>query len=133
MRAQRARTRRAPLASTSFTCSNTRTSRRPSTNSGHLFHNVFSDVVAKLDALDPATLTESQKKVLADYDTLRAWLGASPRGELTTAQHEQMANGFVAYLREGKAPSVALQSTFARFRAWLTRVIRVGETSSGCR
>jgi hypothetical protein len=38
--------------------------------------------------------------------------------------HEVWARSFEAYLREGKAPSVELQSAFRRFKAWLLEVYR---------
>lgn len=44
--------------------------------------------------------------------------------EQRRAHHEQFARSFEAYLFEGKAPSVELQSTFARFRSWLLAVYR---------
>lgn len=36
--------------------------------------------------------------------------------------HEKWARAFEAYLREGKAPSTALQNVFRRFKAWLMHV-----------
>ncbi len=39
--------------------------------------------------------------------------------EYTTAQHEKFANGFVAYVRSGKAPSYSMKRVFENFRKWL--------------
>lgn len=39
--------------------------------------------------------------------------------EYTTAQHEKFANGFVAYVRSGKAPTYGLKLAFENFRKWL--------------
>ena len=41
-----------------------------------------------------------------------------------TYYHERFARGFEAYAFEGKAPSIALQGVFNRFRAWLKDVYR---------
>lgn len=38
--------------------------------------------------------------------------------------HERFARGFEAYMREGKAPSIALRGVFHRFAAWLMEVYR---------
>jgi len=45
------------------------------------------------------------------------------RNVLTKPYHEQFARGMEAYFREGKAPSIALQSAFANFANWLQNVI----------
>lgn len=57
-----------------------------------------------------------------DYETMRAWLGAEPGQTLTEEMREKAARGFEAYLMEGKAPSVELESAFARFRKWLLTI-----------
>jgi hypothetical protein len=38
--------------------------------------------------------------------------------------HERFARGFEAYMREGKAPSIALKGVFHRFAAWLMEVYK---------
>ncbi len=40
------------------------------------------------------------------------------------ALHERFARGFEAYMREGKAPSIALRGVFHRFAAWLMEVYK---------
>jgi hypothetical protein len=50
------------------------------------------------------------------------WLGVSNRAEIGVEQHEQWARGIEAYLRDGKAPSAALRSVFAKFRTWLINI-----------
>ncbi len=57
-----------------------------------------------------------------DYEAMRAWLGAEPGQSLTEEMREQAARGFEAYLMEGKAPSVELESVFARFKKWLLTI-----------
>jgi hypothetical protein len=57
----------------------------------------------------------------ADADTVRKWLKL--RGDtIPRAAHERYARTFEQYLREGVAPSPALASVFAKFKAWLTRI-----------
>lgn len=57
-----------------------------------------------------------------DMDTIREWLGVGEDGVITEAMHEQFARGFEAYLREGRAPSSALQRAFTSFRKWLLQI-----------
>lgn len=92
--------------------------------SGHFFLEVFGDLVDELAAADPATLTQAQRKMLADYGAALQWLGVDRREDLGVDQHEQWARGFEAYLYEGHAPSAELRSLFAQFRAWLVGVYR---------
>jgi len=51
-----------------------------------------------------------------DAAIVRRWLG-NQRGALTPDQREKFAQGFVQYLREGRAPSPALQESFNYFKA----------------
>jgi hypothetical protein len=119
--------------------------------SGHLFVEVLGDLSARLNERDPETLTADQRQLLADYQTLLDWSGyGTPEGKAAAqaaskalretigtreataeeqarltelaAPHERLADGFLVYLREGKAPTVALQPVFARFRAWLVNL-----------
>ena len=83
--------------------------------SGHLFLELMLRTAERPDA--------SQR--LRDNATAAlAWLGAGSRQEITREMHEQFARGYEAYLLEGKAPSLALRDTFARFTTWLLRVYR---------
>ena len=50
--------------------------------------------------------------------TVNKWLRYDGR-EYTTAQHEKFANGFVAFVKSGKAPSYGLKRVFENFRRWL--------------
>jgi len=119
--------------------------------SGHLFVEVLGDLSAQISERDPETLTADQRQLLTDYQTLLDWSGygtvegkaaaqaaskalretigtreatAEEQARLTelAAPHERLADGFLVYLREGKAPTVALQPVFARFRAWLVNL-----------
>jgi hypothetical protein len=52
------------------------------------------------------------------------WLGVERPEDIGTPQHEQLARGFEQYLRDGKAPSDALESAFAKFKEWLKAIYR---------
>lgn len=83
---------------------------------GHFYLEVLGDL-----ANDPAS---AAPEIQADYATLLVWLGVETREQIGRDQHEQFARGFEAYLMEGKAPTSALRTAFARFRAWLISVYR---------
>lgn len=51
-------------------------------------------------------------------------LGATSHAAITEEMHEKWANGFVAYVREGKAPSNALRDAFELLRKWLVDLYR---------
>jgi len=89
---------------------------------GHLFFKLLDESATRLAALDPATLTESQAGIIRDRDAALKWAGVEKGGAITTAAHEKLAEGFIDYLHEGRAPSLELQSFFQTFRAWLTAV-----------
>jgi hypothetical protein len=82
--------------------------------SGHFFLDT-QKLLANVESA-PAQLKEDWQKTLK-------WLG-SEDGNLTRDQHEKFARGFEAYLRDGKAPSTALRSTFEKFKEWLTNIYR---------
>lgn len=82
---------------------------------GHFYLEVMGDLAARTDV---------PEQVKQDYQTILDWFGVTDRSGIKVDQHEQFARGFEAYLREGKAPSAALQSAFSRFKAWLTQIYR---------
>lgn len=82
---------------------------------GHFYLEVMGDLAARADVSD---------QVKQDYQTILDWFGVKDRASVKVDQHEQFARGFEAYLREGEAPSLALQSAFSRFKAWLTQIYR---------
>lgn len=92
--------------------------------SGHLFLEVFGDIVDEVEKIDLAELTDDQRKLLADYGGLLEWLGVESRDAIGREQHEQFARAFEAYLLEGRAPSLSLREIFVSFRAWLLGVYR---------
>jgi hypothetical protein len=91
---------------------------------GHFYLEVLGDLADGLAAQDPATLSDTQQRLVADYQAFLQFLGVESRDAITTEHHEKFARAFEAYLYEGKAPSVELRSAFASFAAWLTRVYR---------
>ena len=80
--------------------------------SGHLFLEIAKDLAAQPGA---------KPQLVAMMKTLTDWFGTT---EIGTEQHEKFARGFEAYLREGKAPSVELQSVFDRFMGWLLDIYK---------
>lgn len=98
----------------------------------HEAGHFFLEVQAELASQD-----NTPAQVREDMDTVLRWFGI--QGDTAEARltawramtldekresHEQFARGFEAYAFEGKAPSLELQTVFARFRAWLLRVYR---------
>jgi hypothetical protein len=103
--------------------------------SGHFFLEVQTGIAAQLQKeaqiFGIETLNESERQVLSDMDALLGWFGVKNLTDWHTldfeekrAYHEQFARGFEAYLFEGKAPSIELQTLFQRFRAWMLAVYR---------
>lgn len=82
---------------------------------GHLYWNVME----KIGGLEGAT-----DEVRNDIETMRQWVGAEAGAELTEAQHEKIADGFLKYIKTGEAPSAELQVPFQRFKGWLVRLYR---------
>ena len=80
---------------------------------GHFYLQVLGDLARQPNV---------QPDLVQDWQTIRAWVGATEDQPLTVAQHEQFARGFEAYLREGVAPSEGLQAAFERFKDWLTKI-----------
>lgn len=93
--------------------------------SGHYFLDVLTDVAMKENAPD---------QVKADVQTLMDWFGVKDLEEWRSlsideqrAAHEKFARGFEKYLREGEAPSSALEKVFKAFKDWLTKIYKSSE------
>lgn len=80
---------------------------------GHVFLDAYNRYASAADA--PKQFTDDMAGIL-DY------LGVKSYAEIGVAQHEKFARAFENYLRSGEAPSVALQSSFQKFKAWLGRI-----------
>lgn len=87
--------------------------------SGHWFLESYAD------------MAKAAPQLQGDMQTLLDWFGVSDLNawhamtlEEKRAHHEQFARGFESYLHTGEAPSLQLQTLFARFRAWLASVYR---------
>lgn len=83
--------------------------------SGHYFLELLGDLVERDGASD---------RLQQDWQRILNFLEVDSREQIGTAQHEKWARAFEAYLREGKAPSVELETAFAKFRAWLVAIYR---------
>lgn len=87
--------------------------------SGHHFLNVLDHV--SRTGPDP---------LQSDFKAVTDWFGTTPEAWRTMSLeekrplHEQFARGFESYLREGKSPSLEMQTVFQRFRAWLVNVYK---------
>ena len=87
---------------------------------GHFFLETYTHIADSPDA--PPKIARDMQTILdsfgiKDVATWRA-MGLEERRPF----HEQFARSYEAYLMEGKAPTIAQQSMFARFSAWLTKV-----------
>ncbi|MDD6087780.1 MAG: hypothetical protein PUB69_00435 [Desulfovibrionaceae bacterium] len=82
---------------------------------GHLFFRHLQDA------------SENSESAALDLDILMQWAGEtqseisedSARPGIEDRTAERIADGFVTYLQEGRAPNPQLQGVFARFRRWL--------------
>lgn len=96
---------------------------------GHFSLEMQLDLAGRLSALEEHTVGE--QSLLADAHALLSWFGVRDLNEWHALDfeekrhhHEQFARGFEAYLFEGRAPSIELQSLFQRFRAWMINVYK---------
>lgn len=78
--------------------------------SGHLYLMLMRDL---------ARMEGAPQQIKDDFATILKYLGVDTWEQLGRDEHELWARSFEAYLREGKAPSLALQDAFSAFRAWL--------------
>ena len=104
---------------------------------GHLFLEVQSDLAIRIQQqiASGAGATDLERGLVDDMNRLLAWFGIKGDENLSALDtwammsleqrrfyHEQFARGFEAFAFEGKAPSIALQAIFSRFRSWLVQV-----------
>ena len=72
------------------------------------------------DAKDEA----APEDLKTDANTVLKWLDVDSADALKRRHHEKFARGFETYMMEGRAPSSALASVFAKFKDWLTTIYR---------
>jgi len=95
---------------------------------GHFMLEVYTDIASK---------PNPPPEIVKDLEALLKWMGFKGTDDQTAMQvwtaasvnvrreyHETFARGFEAYLREGNAPTVELQSFFSQFRSWLVRIYK---------
>lgn len=95
----------------------------------HEAGHVFVEVLAKIDQEQDAP-----QQIKDDFKTLIEWAGFESvekwhESDLNTRRdaHEKIADGFLNYLKEGKAPSSALRQAFNRIKDWLGHLFRTGQ------
>ena len=64
-------------------------------------------------------IKKAAPEISEDFNKILKELGAKDFKSITREQHEQFAESLEIYLKEGKAPTKELQSTFRRFARWL--------------
>jgi hypothetical protein len=97
--------------------------------SGHFFLEVQADLAMRIGETEGS---EAAQGIVKDMNTLLEWFGIKggldewSRMSLDQKResHEKFARGFEAFAFEGKAPSIALQGIFQRFRSWLVNVYK---------
>ena len=62
------------------------------------------------------------EEIKDQYESILKYLGVKPGEKITTEQHEKFARATEVYFATGKAPSLALQPAFRRYKAWLLAV-----------
>lgn len=90
--------------------------------SGHFFLEVMADM---------AKLPDAPQEIVDDLNIFLRWSGVkdfTAWRQMSTQEkrdhHERFARAFEAYLYEGRAPSIEMQSLFGRFRSWLLNVYK---------
>jgi len=74
---------------------------------------------------DLTVMAETNELAAADLGAMMKFVGAeSMEGFRSVENQEKLARAFEAYLREGKAPSAALEGAFSRFQNWLLEVYK---------
>lgn len=79
----------------------------------HEFGHIYLQALNRLAKTSP----RAKEQLL----TVNKWLRFDGN-EYTEAQHEKFANGFIAYVKSGKAPSYGLKRVFENFRRWLSDI-----------
>ncbi|HAX23052.1 MAG TPA: hypothetical protein DCY64_22545 [Hydrogenophaga sp.] len=102
---------------------------------GHFFLEVQIDMAVRIaqgaQTFGADTNNEQEQRLLEDTNGLMKWFGLESidqwynlRPDQRESYHEKFARGFEAYLFEGNAPGVEIQSLFQRFRSWMISIYR---------
>ena len=107
--------------------------------SGHFFLQVQGDLAMRIQSRISAgeVLSDAERSIVEDMDKLLNWFGVKADMDVSALDqwaqmsldeqrdyHEKFARGFEAYLLEGNAPTLELQSLFQKFRSWLLNIYR---------
>ena len=107
--------------------------------SGHFFLQVQADLAMRIQSRISAgdVASNAERSIVEDMDRLFNWFGIKADTDVSALDqwaqmsldeqrkyHEQFARGFEAYLLEGNAPTLELQSLFQKFRSWLLNIYR---------
>jgi len=88
------------------------------TTGTHELGHLYLTELERLVAVGQATAQQE-----ADLNIIREWVGE--KGDKIAEQgQEKFADGFLTYLREGKAPTDALAEVFAKFKRWIAAVYK---------
>lgn len=85
----------------------------------HELGHAYFDILGNL-----ASQENANEQIKKDYQSLLDWLQVKNGEKISVDQQEQLARGFEAYVREGKAPSQGLRRIFSSFKVWLTNIYR---------
>lgn len=66
-------------------------------------------------------LAQSDAKFAKDYEAIKKWANVKDN-EWTTAAEEKFARGFEKYLRDGIAPTKALENVFSKLSEWMLNI-----------
>jgi hypothetical protein len=89
-------------------------------NASTLIHETGHLFLLELQSSVEAGLANDE--AIRDWGITQQWLEVDAEEGITVEQNEQFAEGFEAYIMEGKAPSPELANAFERFRRWLMEI-----------
>jgi hypothetical protein len=92
---------------------------------GHFYLRVMEDLVES---------GRAPQQIIDDYNTALKWLGAKPGtkwADLTTDQQEKWAQGFEAYIMDGKFPTEELRGAFERLKEWMLQIYKTFKRIGG--
>lgn len=101
----------------------------------HFFLEVYADLAAKIELRHESGegISAGEREIQQDMHALLDWFGVARAPgriqawraqpvEARRAEHERFAQGYEAYLAEGRAPSPGLRGMFERFAGWMKEI-----------